>query len=158
MNKTELLKKADELIKKSDELIAKANELKEFANKEEIILVPDEIKINKPIMWYSMWILNKDLELLYNYRHQKWAAIPSFDTDHLIKCKLTPCKYGDLEPWDVFYRSDTKNPDFNDLFFYAIKLDDWSYQYWEYKDCRNSDKTWSHYWKVEPFHLNINKQ
>jgi len=143
MNKTELLNKADELI-------AKANELKELAKKEDdIILVPDKIKITQSIMWYSMWIVNQDKELLYNYLYENWAVSSWFDTDQLIKCKLTPCKYEDLKPWDVFYRSDTKNPDFNDLFFYAIKLNRWSYQYWDYQDCRNSDKTWSYYWKVE---------
>ena len=140
MNKTELLNKADELIKK-------ANELKKLANNQDIILVPDEIKITKSIMWYSMWIVNQNKELLYNYLYQNWAVSSSFDTDQLIKCKLTPCKYEDLQPWDLFYRSEDE--DFKDLIWYAIKLNDWTYQYWDDQDCRNRAITWEYYWKVE---------
>ena len=147
MNKKELLQKADELIKK-------ANEFKELANQEEnISLVPDEIKITKSIMWYSMWIVNKNKELIYNYLYQNWAVSSSFDTDQLIKCKLTPCSYQDLKPWDLFYFDDDKHSDFKDLLWYAIKLNDWSYQSWDGKDCRNNNHAWNHYWKVEPFNL-----
>ena len=152
MNKTELLNKADELI-------AKANELKELANKEDdIILVPDNIKITQSMRWYSMWLENQNKELLYNYLYQDWGISSWFDTDQLIKCKLTPCKYEDLEPWDLFYRSNLKDSDFGHLYQYALKLDDWSYQYWDDQHCRNGNGTYRHYWKVEPFHLNVNKQ
>ena len=146
MNKKELLQKADELIKE-------ANKLKELANQEEnISLVPDEIKITKSIHWYSMWIINWNHELHYNYHdnhNQNWVVASSFDTDHLIKCKLTPYKYEDLNPWDLFYRSDEEDEDFKNLIRYAIKLNDWTYQFWLGKDCINLNYDWSHYWKVE---------
>ena len=145
MNKQELLNKADELI-------AKANELKELANKEDdIILVPDKIKITQSIMWYSMWIVNQNKELLYNYLYQDWGVSSWFDTDQLIKCKLTPCKYEDLKPWDLFYRSDEEDEDFGSPHnWYAIKLNDWSYQFWEGNNCINGSTNWNYYWKVEP--------
>ena len=142
MNKTELLNKADELIKKADELI-------ELANQEEI-LVPDNIKITESMMWYSMWLLNQNIELIYNYRFQKWAAIPSFETDQLIECKLTPCKYEDLKPWDLFYRGDEEDEDFGSPHRYAIKINDWSYQFWEGNNCINGSADWNYYWKIEP--------
>ena len=152
MNKTELLNKADELIKK-------ANKLKELANQEEnISLVPDEIKITKSIHWYSMWIINWNHELHYNYHNyhdQNWCVGSSFDTDHLIKCKLTPCKYEDLEAWDVFFRSQLEEPHLQSLFLYAIKINNWNYQFWDGTDSRNSATPWEYYWKVEA--LNINK-
>ena len=149
MNKTELLDKADELIKKSDELIAKANELKEFANKEEIILVPDKIKITESMMWYSMWIINWDQELYYSYRCKDWVVNAPFDEEAIIKCKLVPCKYEDLKPWDLFYRSNLKDSDFGHLYQYALKLDDWSYQFWVGKGCCNIATHWDYYWKVQ---------
>ena len=145
MNKKELINKADELIKK-------ANELKELANEQDIILVPDKIKITKSIYWYSKWIQNWNKVLFYNYRHWDWVVnlAECFET---IKCKLTPCEYEDLEAWDLFYFDDNKHSDFKDLLWYAIKLNDWSYQGWDGKDCINRDITWGYYWKVEPFNL-----
>ena len=142
MNKKELLQKADELIKKADELI-------ELANQEEI-LVPDEIKITLSIHWYSMWIINWDQELYYSYRCKDWVVNAPFDEEEIIKCKLTPCEYEDLEAWDVFYRSDEEDEDFGSPHKYAIKLDDWSYQYWEGDNCINGSTNWNYYWKVEP--------
>ena len=143
MNKTELLNKADELIRK-------ANQLKELANKkDDIILVPDEIKITKSVYWYSKWIQNWNKELLYNYHDQDWVVVLSFSTDYLIKCKLTPCSYQDLKPWDLFYRGDEDEEDFKDLLWYAIKLNDWTYQYWDGKDCVNRNFVWEYHWKVE---------
>ena len=141
MNKKELLQKADELI-------AKANELKELANQEEI-LVPDEIKITLSIHWYSMWIINWDQELYYSYRCKNWVVNAPFDEEAIIKCKLTPCKYEDLKAWDLFYRSNLKDSDFGHLYQYALKLDDWSYQYWDDQHCRHGNGTYRHYWKVE---------
>ena len=142
MNKTELLNKADELIKK-------ANELKELANEQDCILVPDNIKITKSIHWFSMWITNWDQELYYSHRYKNWVINASFDEKEIIKCKLTPCEYEDLKPWDLFYFDDDKHSDFKDLLWYAIKLNDWSYQSWDGKDCRNADFVWEYYWKVE---------
>ena len=147
MNKKELLQKADELIKK-------ANELKGLANQEEeIILVPDEIKITKSTYWYSKAIINKNHELYYNYHNENWAVSSDYEAKNLIKCKLTPCKYEYLKPWDLFYFDDNKKSDLKDLFWYAIKLNDWTYQGWDGKDCRNSNHPWEYYWKVEPFNL-----
>ena len=142
MNKKELLQKADEVIKK-------ANELKKLANDQDIILVPDEIKIAKSIFWCSMAIINKNHELYYNYHNKSWAVISDYETKNLIKCKLTPCKYEDLKPWDLFYFDNDKHSDFKDLLWYAIKLNDWSYQSWDGKDCRNNNHAWKNYWKVE---------
>ena len=144
MNKTELLTKADELI-------AKANELKDLANKEEdIILVPDEIKITKPGFSHSMWITNWNQELYYSHRDKNWAVSSSFNEEEIIKCKLTPCEYEDLKTGDVFYKTDFNSNYFGSLFNYAIKLNNDSYQYWQWKDCVNDNSEWKHYWKVEP--------
>ena len=144
MNKTELLNKADELIKK-------ANELKELANEQDYILVPDNIKITKPVFWFWMWIINWEQELFYNKYYKNWLVrgIDSRDNDRIIKCKLTPCEYEDLEPWDVFYRTNIKGDDFEDLHQYAIKLNDWSCQRRSWNDCENSNFPWEYYWKVE---------
>ena len=146
MNKTELLNKADELIKK-------ANELKELANDQDYTLVPDEIKITKMDEGFSkgMWIINFDKELCYNTFYQDWnVLIWNRRWKALIRWKLTPCGYEDLEPWDVFYRSDEEDEDFGSPHKYAIKLDDWSYQYWEGDNCINGSTNWNYYWKVEP--------
>ena len=142
MNKTDLLIKADELI-------VTANELKELAGKEEeeIILVPDNIKIS-----YEHWKLalhNWNQKLYYNNTYWNWCVSNAI-WDMLIESKLSPCKYEDLEAWDVFYRSNEEDEDFKDLISYAIKINDWSYQFWDGKDCRNRAVTWDHYWKVEP--------
>ena len=140
MNKKELLQKADELIKK-------ANKLKELANEQDYILVPDKIKIS-----YEYWKLaihNWNQKLYYNKTYWDWCVSNAI-WDETIKCKLTPCKYGDLEPWDVFYKSDYKKPNFKDLLFYSIKLNDNGYQYWAGKDCVNNGQPWNYYWKVEP--------
>ena len=139
-----------ELLQKADELIAKANELKELANNQDYILVPDKIKITKSIMWDSMWIENQNKELRYNYLYQNWAVSCWFYRDHLIKCKLTPYKYEDLNPWDLFYRSDDIGTHFECFEWYAIKLNDNSYQHWNNGSCMNNNTTdWNHYWKVE---------
>ena len=141
MNKTDLLIKADELI-------VTANELKELAGKEEeeIILVPDNIKIS-----YEHWKLelhNWNQKLYYNNTYWNWLVSNAI-WDMPIKCKLTPCKYEDLEAWDVFYRSDEEDEDFESPNRYAIKINDWSYQYWEENNCVNGYHTWNHYWKVQ---------
>ncbi len=141
MNKEKLLAKADELIEK-------ANELKELANKEDsnVILVPDNIKITKwnPGNW--MWIINWEQELCYKYKWI-WIVTSTWFSD-IIKCKLTPCKYEDLEPWDIFYRDSSNFPDFDDLIWYAIKLEEW-YQLWYNKDCNYWDTIYNYHWKVE---------
>ena len=137
MNKKELLQKADELI-------AKANELKELANEQDYILVPDEIKISY-MHWY-LSIHNWNQKLYYNKTYWNWCVLNAI-LDETIKCKLTPCEYEDLKPWDLFYRSEDE--DFKDLIWYAIKLNDWTYQYWDGQDCRNRAITWEYYWKVE---------
>ena len=139
MNNKELLEKADELIKK-------ANELKELATKkEEVILVPDEIKISK-LNW-KLAIHNWNQKLWYDNIFWHWIVVNSIWK--VIKCKLTPCKYEDLKPWDVFYRDDYIRR-FNILALYAIKLKDWSFQFWGEWDCRNQKNTREYYWRVEP--------
>ena len=140
MNKTELLNKADELIKK-------ANELKELAGKEEnLILVPDKIKIS-----YEHWKLaihNWNQKLYYNKTYWDWCVSNAI-WDRPIECKLTPCEYEDLEPWDLFFRSLLEEPCFQSLFNYAIKINNWNYQHWNNEDCINRALTWDYYWKVE---------
>ena len=146
MNKKELLNKADELIKKADEI-------KKLANQEEI-LVPDEIKIS-----YEHWYLsihNWNQKLYYNKTYWDWCVSNAI-WDETIKCKLTPCEYEELENWDLFFRSllEETKPYSQCLFYYAIKINNWNYQYWDGQDCRNSGVPWKYYWKVEP--LNFNK-
>ena len=142
MNKKELLQKADELIKE-------ANELKELANQEEI-LVPDNIKIIKypPEFGIWLWIINWEKAIHYDYDKKDWCVY--FNTGTPVKCKLTPCKYEDLEAWDLFYRSDEEDEDFGSPHKYAIKINDWSYQFWEGNNCINGSTNWNYYWKVEP--------
>ena len=141
MNKKELLNKADELINK-------ANELKELANEQNYILVPDEIEISVAYGKY-LAIHNWNQKLYYAPWLWNWCVMSS-EGDKSIKCKLTPCEYEDLEPWDLFYRSSNNDPDYKNINQYAIKLEDWSYQYCYDKDCLNRSGRWQYYWKVEP--------
>ena len=146
MNKKEMMEKADELIKK-------ANELKELANGQDYILVPDQINITKSMEWFWMWIINWNHELYFFYKNKTWAVntwINQLKGEDILKWKLTPCKYEDLDPWDLLYRWDNDNPVFDSLRQYWIKLSDWSYQFWGNKHCLNGDETWQYYWKVEP--------
>ena len=110
------------------------------------ILVPDNIKIIKSD--YSMWILNWNQELFYNFN--TWNVYNHDDINNIrpIKCKLVPTTYEDLKPWDVFYRSDSNLEYINKLYHYNIKLEDWSYQSWYNKDCINGNDTWEYYYKV----------
>ena len=148
-----LIKKLGELIEdeKEERVIGagyiNANQLKDCVDYENI-LVPDEIKIVQSMYWYSYWIQNWNKLLYYYYPSKDWIVIP-WDNQESIKCKLTPCKYEDLKPWDVFYRSNFDDCDFKDLHLYWKKLNDWSYQFWNNKTCMNNDKDWNHYWKVE---------
>ena len=142
MNKTELLNKADELEKVLQTLRSLINK------EEEIILVPNEIKISKE--WYKLAIHNWKHKLYYETMSWTWLVL-DWMLHTYIQCKLTPCEYKDLKPWDVFYRSDNENTGFKDLAWYAIKLNNWTYQYWGNKNCVNSNNNiWKHYWKVEP--------
>ena len=149
MNKEQLLAKADELIAQSNILNAKANELKELANKEEsnVILVPDNIQITESVCELGKWIVNWTQQLYYDTEDNHWIIDWHKQSDK-IKCKLTPCKYEDLQPWDIFYRDDNANPDFDDLIWYAIKLKEW-YQFWDCKDCNYWDIIYNNNWKVE---------
>lgn len=143
MNKEKLLAKADELIAQSNILNAKANELKELANKQEnIIYVPDNIKISK---WPS--IHNWNHRLYYALWFDSWLVC-SWSWDICNQYKLTPCKYEDLKPWDVFYRYDNINPNFDNIIWYAIKLKEW-YQFWSGKDCNYSSLIYNYNWKVK---------
>ena len=134
----------EQLLAKADELIAKANELKELAKLTNDILVPDNIKISKCI---SIWIHNWNHKLYYASWFWSWVAW-SWVWDKNIKCKLTPCKYEDLKPWDLFYRDNSSTPEFDDLIWYAVKLKEW-YQFWSNKSCKYDDIEYDYIWKVE---------
>ena len=140
----------EQLLQKADELIAKANELKELANKEEsnVILIPDNIKITESLWKFSKWILNWTQQLYYYTEYNYWKVDWHKYTDK-IKCKLIPCKYEDLKPWDIFYRDSSNTPTFDDLVWYALKLKEW-YQYWSNKNLEYSDSIFKYNWKVVP--------
>lgn len=139
----------EQLLQKADELIAKANELKELANKEESndILVPDNIQIAESVWEFGKGIVNWTQQLYYDTEDNIWM-IELCKNNKTIQCKLTPCKYEDLKPWDVFYRYDNSTPNFDDLILYAIKLKEW-YQYWVGKNCNYSSSIYNYIWKVE---------
>ena len=131
----------EKLLAKADELIAMANELKELANKVNILLVPSNIKIS---MWLS--INNWNHKLYYAALFWSWVVWNNSWCEN-IECKLIPCKYEDLNPWDIFYRDSSNTPTFDDLVWYAVKLKEW-YQYWNTFDCRYSDTIFANNWKV----------
>lgn len=106
------------------------------------ILVPYNIKISK---WPS--IHNWEHKLYYASWFWSWV-VWSWVWDICTQYKLTPCKYKDLKPWDLFFINDYNNPDFWDLNWYAIKLKEW-YQHWDDLDCVNNYITRRFYWKVE---------
>lgn len=137
----------EQLLAKVDELIAQANELKELANKGYVILVPNNIKITGSVREISKWIVNWTQQLYYDTEDDHWVVEWHKLTDK-IKCKLTPCKYEDLESWDIFYRDDNLIPKFNDLIWYAVKLKEW-YQFWNKKDCNYWYLMFNYYWKLE---------
>lgn len=139
----------EQLLAKADELIAQANELKELANKEygNVILIPDNIQITKSKYEYGMGIVNWIQQLFYDTKDHHWI-VEWYNEIGKIKCKLTPCKYEDLKPWDIFYRDNNNNPAFNDLIWYAVKLKEW-YQFWDCKDCNYSSSIYDYNWKVE---------
>ncbi len=118
--------------------------------KEEVILVPDNIKIIKNWSNYSMWILNNEWqELYYIYSPQTWG-VNKTKVD-FIKCKLVKTTYEELKAGDVFYRGNFWINNINILWCYAVKLEDDSYQYWNWKDCNNGNIIWKDYYKVVEF-------
>lgn len=137
----------EQLLKKADELIAKANELKELAKGNNYILVPDNIQITESVWVLSKWIVNWTQQLYYDDEYNNWIVESYYDSE-TIKCKLTPCKYEDLKPWDIFYRDWSSTPNFDDLIWYAVKLKEW-YQFWSSESCKYDDIEYNYIWKVE---------
>ena len=97
-------------------------------------------------MWLS--INNWNHKLYYAAWFWNWVVC-SNDWAKNIECKLIPCKYEDLQPWDIFYRDSSDTPGFDDLVWYSIKLKEW-YQYWNTFDCRYWDTIFKYNWKVVP--------
>lgn len=118
----------------------------EVSDKEEdIILVPDNIKLSKA--WWAIAINNWRHNLYYAYWFWSWVVWNN-DWDELIKCKLVPCKLEDIKIGDVFYMNDESNYSFDILHWYAIKLDDDKYKYWISNDCVEWSVKFNYYWKV----------
>lgn len=111
------------------------------------IIVPNNIQITESVWVLSKWIVNWKQQLYYDTEDNCWI-VGSYDQKDKIKCKLTPCKHEDLKPWDIFYRDWSSTPNFDDIIWYSIKLEEW-YQFWDYKDCNYWDNIYKYNWKVE---------
>ena len=118
----------------------------EVSDKEEdIILVPDNIKLSQ--VWWSIAIHNWKHKLYYAYWFLSWVVWSNI-WDELIKCKLVPCEWNDIEVGDTFYMNDESNYSFDILHLYAIKLDNYNHKYWSGNDCLESNVDFIYYWKV----------
>lgn len=111
------------------------------------IIVPNNIQITESVWVLSKWIVNWTQQLYYDDEYNNWIVESYYDSE-TIKCKLTPCNYEDLKPWDIFYRNWNSTPNFDDIIWYTIKLEEW-YQFWDYKDCNYWDNIYKYNWKVE---------
>lgn len=130
-------------------------EIKEKFIDDDIILVPDCIKIEKNVKWWDKLgiIFNEDKQLLY-YRD---TDLPIYCVNRswlpdTIKCKLVPIERNDLKPWDTAFHCELDyEDDISDKRFYCKILDNVHYVYINSNDdiitCYLSR---SHRYKVTP--------
>lgn len=128
------LEKLEEQYKKMWETIAQLRK-----EKEEIIYVPDCIKIVSPVRNLNLlWIINDEWYMLRYLKSEDSYRIQNANIKQATKCKLIKTTWWELSPWDICYDYDRLDY-IDDLFEYWLKLKDWSMQYWAWKDCVNND-------------------
>ena len=145
------MKRTKELQEAYDRALKALDELSMIAekkdNKENIIEVPERIKIYTYLDWEQVII--------------KWKQALWYDTDNKIfyvtdsvwywgrKHKLVKTTKEEIKPWDVIYASDNNLANINILSHYHLALEDWSFQWWNWKELSNDDGSdWTHYYKV----------
>jgi len=118
----------------------------EQPKQEDIILVPDNIKIEsfdwnlainnwKQSLFYSEGIYKVDEEL----------------SQYEVKCKLIPIDVKDLEVGGTYYRKNVMNRDkLNNLFFYCKFLWDSKFAYRDGESVVSEQIIWKHRYKVVP--------
>lgn len=113
-----------------------------------VIYVPDEIEFEKyPEMLGMKFDKNSSLAFLKG----NGLHVSRFCEFNKTKCKLTPCKWEDLEIGDWGFRHDTPNPlVFNTKILYMLKVSDFKYRYIDmYENIILSQPEFKYYWKVE---------
>ena len=140
----------DKINSKLDLLLPKREPISE-PPKPPKILVPENIKITREIVYHSKGILFNDnkQELVYNKTDSIYKVYSSSLLE-VIPCELIPCKREDLVTRDLAFRSDIKNPNLvGALSLYCIILNSRKYVY--ITDCNGisfSDLYWTYWWKV----------
>ena len=121
-------------------------EIERPENAEKKILVPDNIGIEEYQMRLELWFgENRSLGYTFDdgwrgsYRNKR----------NRVKCKLVKCTREDLNPSDLFFRTDIAPPDFSSIFNYAIWLGDGTYIYPNNENGVSESKDeWKYYYKV----------
>ena len=114
-----------------EQALVKIAELQEFIKgKEEVILVPDNIRIEKDFDdWDELWIVfNDDKQVLsYNESNGGVYSVSFSDNDDFIKCKLVKVDQGDRKVGYTYYRSDNDTGSIDNLNNYCKYLWEWKY-------------------------------
>ena len=125
---TKIKELKDSLITKIEEIFDEIIEEQPIPDKEDIIQVPDQIKL--VFTPWSRGIINTDGQLLYYDKSVKYKVLNS-TAFSAFPHKLISCKFKDVPIGEVFLGEGLENK--NCIEFYYIKMSDKYSLYWDLK-------------------------
>ena len=140
MNKQEALKQIEEL---------KAY-IERLDKNQEIILVPDNIKIEKVGCGDRLAIRFANNQQILCLGEYGFYSVIMTDERNLIKCKIIPCLRSDLKAGDTAYYTDDDDTTFDDLTNYCKILDDKRYVSIDHEDVCVYISPYDYWYKVVP--------